>query len=276
MRPAEVLRSASDYLDRHGVESPRASAEALMMTILGTDRAGVYARTRGLDMREARTFGRALCQRCTGTPLQHLTGEQTFRRISLEVRPGVFVPRPETEVLVGLALAELEGVAGPFVVDVGTGTGAVALSVKHERPDASVFATDLSADAVELARSNGSRLGLDVTFLEGDLLDPLAGELLGRVDVVMSNPPYIDPDVYDDLPAEVRADPELALIGGVELVDRLATDAARWLRPAGLLAIEIGDAQGAEVIRRLQGLFRDLRVEPDLTGRDRVILGLRA
>lgn len=276
MRPAEVLRRASDYLDRHGVESPRASAEALMMTILGTDRAGVYARTRGLDMREARTFGRALCQRCTGTPLQHLTGEQTFRRISLEVRPGVFVPRPETEVLVGLALAELEGVAGPFVVDVGTGTGAVALSVKHERPDASVFATDLSADAVELARSNGSRLGLDVTFLEGDLLDPLPGELLGRVDVVMSNPPYIDPDVYDDLPAEVRADPELALIGGVELVDRLATDAARWLRPAGLLAIEIGDAQGAEVIRRLQGRFRDLRVEPDLTGRDRVILGLRA
>lgn len=276
MRPAEVLRLASDYLDRHGVESPRASAEALMMTILGTDRAGVYARTRGLDMREARTFGRALCQRCTGTPLQHLTGEQTFRRISLEVRPGVFVPRPETEVLVGLALAELEGVAGPFVVDVGTGTGAVALSVKHERPDASVFATDLSADAVELARSNGSRLGLDVTFLEGDLLDPLPGELLGRVDVVMSNPPYIDPDVYDDLPAEVRADPELALIGGVELVDRLATDAARWLRPAGLLAMEIGDAQGAEVIRRLQGRFRDLRVEPDLTGRDRVILGLRA
>lgn len=276
MRPAKVLRRASDYLDRHGVESPRASAEALMMTILGTDRAGVYARTRGLDMREARTFGRALCQRCTGTPLQHLTGEQTFRRISLEVRPGVFVPRPETEVLVGLALAELEGVTGPFVVDVGTGTGAVALSVKHERPDASVFATDLSADAVELARSNGSRLGLDVTVLEGDLLDPLPDELLGRVDVVMSNPPYIDPDVYDDLPAEVRADPELALIGGVELVDRLATDAARWLRPAGLLAIEIGDAQGAEVIRRLQGRFRDLRVEPDLTGRDRVILGLRA
>lgn len=276
MRPAEVLRRASDYLDRHGVESPRASAEALMMTILGTDRAGVYARTRGLDMREARTFGRALCQRCSGTPLQHLTGEQTFRRISLEVRPGVFVPRPETEVLVGFALAALEGVAGPVVVDVGTGTGAVALSVKHERPDAQVFATDLSAEAVELARSNGSRLGLDVTILQGDLLDPMPGELLGWVDVVMSNPPYIDPDVYDDLPAEVRADPELALIGGVELVDRLATDAVRWLRPAGLLAIEIGDAQGAEVIRRLQGRFRHLRVEPDLTGRDRVILGLRA
>ncbi|MEP7033334.1 MAG: peptide chain release factor N(5)-glutamine methyltransferase [Actinomycetota bacterium] len=276
MRPAEVLRRASDYLDRHGVESPSATAEALMMAILGTDRTGLYTRTSGLDMREARTFGRALCQRCTGTPLQHLTGEQTFRRISLEVRPGVFVPRPETEVLVGLALGEVVGLAAPLVIDVGTGTGALALSVKDERPDASVFATDLSAEAVELARSNGARLGLDITVSEGDLFEPLPAELLGRADMVMSNPPYIDPGVLDDLPAEVRADPELALVGGVDLIDRLATDAARWLRSAGVLAIEIGEDQGAEIIRRLEGRFRELRVEPDLTGRDRVILGRRA
>lgn len=275
MRPAEVLRRASDYLDRHGVESPRATAETLLMTVLGTDRAGVYARTRDLDTREARTFGRVLCQRCAGTPLQHLTGEQAFRRISLEVRPGVFVPRPETEVLVGFALAEIETVSSPVVVDVGTGTGAVALSVKHERPDATVFATDLSAEAVDLARANASRLRLDVTVLEGDLLDPLPEGLVGRVDAVLSNPPYIEPDLYDDLPVEVRADPELALLGGVELVDRLATEAARWLRPAGLLALEIGDTQGAELMRRLEGRFRDLRVEPDLTGRDRVLLGRR-
>jgi release factor glutamine methyltransferase len=246
------------------------------MTVLGIDRAGVYARTRGLDTREARTFGRALCLRCTGTPLQHLTGEQAFRRISLEVRPGVFVPRPETEVLVGLALAEIEALSSPVVVDVGTGTGAVALSVKHERSDATVFATDLSAEAVALARSNGSRLRLDVTVLEGDLLDPLPEGLVGRVDAVISNPPYIDRDVYDDLPAEVRADPELALLGGVELVDRLATEAARWLRPGGLLALEIADTQGTEVVRVLEGRFRDPRVEPDLTGRDRVLLGRRA
>jgi release factor glutamine methyltransferase len=275
VRPAEVLRRASDYLDRHGVESPRATAEALLMTVLGTDRAGVYARTRGLDTREARTFGRALCQRCTGTPLQHLTGEQAFRRISLEVRPGVFVPRPETEMLVGFALAEIETVSSPIVVDVGTGTGAVALAVKHERPDATVFATDLSAEAVALARSNASRLRLDVTVLEGDLLDALPTEVSGRVDAVLSNPPYIDPNLYDDLPAEVRADPELALLGGVELVERLSTEGARWLRQAGLLALEIGEAQGTELVRRLEGRFRDLRVEPDLTGRDRVLLGRR-
>jgi release factor glutamine methyltransferase len=276
VRPAEVLRRASDYLDRHGVESPSATAEALMMAILGTDRTGLYTRTSGLDMREARTFGRALCQRCTGTPLQHLTGEQTFRRISLEVRPGVFVPRPETEVLVGLALEEVVGVAAPLVIDVGTGTGALALSVKDERPDATVFATDLSAEAVELARSNAARLRLDITVVEGDLFDPMPEELLGSVDMVMSNPPYIDPDVLEGLPAEVRADPELALVGGVDLIDRLATDAARWLRSAGALVVEIGEDQGTEAIRLLEGRFRDVRVEPDLTGRDRVVLGRRA
>jgi release factor glutamine methyltransferase len=247
-----------------------------MMAILGTDRTGLYTRTSGLDMREARTFGRALCQRCTGTPLQHLTGEQAFRRISLEVRPGVFVPRPETEVLVGLGLGEVVRVPAPLVIDVGTGTGAVALSVKDERPDATVFATDLSAEAVELARSNGARLGLDITVSEGDLFDPLPAALLGRVDMVMSNPPYIDPDVLDDLPAEVRADPELALVGGVDLIDRLATEAARWLRSAGVLVVEIGEDRGAEIIRLLEGRFRELRVEPDLTGRDRVVLGRRA
>jgi release factor glutamine methyltransferase len=188
----------------------------------------------------------------------------------------VFVPRPETEVLVGFALAEIATTSSPIVVDVGTGTGAVALSVKHERPDATVFATDLSAEAVALARANASRLRLVVTVLQSDLLEALPVDLVGRVDAVLSNPPYIDPDLYDDLPVEVRADPELALLGGVELVDRLATEAARWLRPAGLLALEIGDRQGAEIMRRLEGRFRDLRVEPDLTGRDRVLLGRRA
>src|SRR5438034_8267600 len=108
MRHSEVLTRATAYLERHGVESARESAEALMMTVLSTDRAALYARSEGLSMGEARTFGRALCQRCAGTPLQHLTGEQAFRRISVTVRPGVFIPRPETEVLVEVALERSE------------------------------------------------------------------------------------------------------------------------------------------------------------------------
>lgn len=276
MRPAEVLRRASDYLERHGVQSPRAAAETLMMAVLDTDRAGLYARVEGLDTREARTLGRAICQRCTGTPLQHITGEQTFRHISLEVQPGVFVPRPETEVLAGLALAEISALTSPSVVDVGTGTGAIALSMKHERPDASVFATDLSPEAVALARANAERLGLDVAVFEGDLLAPLPEHLLGEVDVIVSNPPYIDADAVDGLAAEVLADPRLALLGGVELIARLAEEAARWLRPGGVLAVEIGDAQALEVTRRIADRFTDVRLEPDLAGRDRVIVGRRA
>ncbi len=272
MRPADVLRRATDYLARHGVESPRATAEILMMHVLGTDRVGMYARDEGLDAREARMFGRAICQRCTGTPVQHLTGEQAFRRIVVEVRPGVFVPRPETEILVEHALAAVERVEAPLVVDVGTGTGAVALSLKDERPDARVFATDLSPEAVELASANASRLGLDVTILEGDVLEPLPTELRGWVDLVVANPPYVPSEEVDDLPEEVRADPRIALAGDAQVYRRLAADALRWLRDGGILAVEIDARLGEDVVRILARGYADVTIEPDLTGRERVVL----
>lgn len=272
MRLSEVLLRAADYLSRHQVESPRESAEILLMHVLRTDRAGLYAREAGLDAREARMFGRAICQRCTGTPVQHLTGEQAFRGITLEVRPGVFLPRPETEVLVEHALAALGDREDPVVVDAGTGTGAIALSIKDERPDATVFGTDLSAEAIELARSNAARLGLDVTMTEGDLLEPLPPDLRGWVDLVVSNPPYVPPEEIDDLPAEVRADPRLALAGGTEIHRRLSEQAPRWLRSGGALAVEIDARQGDEVSRLLSRLFTRVLVERDLAGRDRVVL----
>jgi release factor glutamine methyltransferase len=242
------------------------------MHVLGTDRAGLYARSAGLDTREARMFGRAICQRCAGTPVQHLTGDEQFRGITLEVRPGVFVPRPETELLVEHALSEVGDREDPVVVDVGTGTGAIALAVKDERPDATVFATDLSAEAVELARANAVRLGLAVTVLEGDLLEPLPVDLRGWVDVVVSNPPYVPAEDLEDLPAEVRADPVLALVGGIDVYERLGAQASRWLRAGGVLAVEIDARLGDPVVRALSTAFAEVRVERDLTGRDRVVL----
>lgn len=272
MHPAEVLVRATDYLERHGVESPRAAAEILLMQVLRTDRAGLYARASGLDAREARMFGRAICQRCTGTPVQHLTGEQAFRRITIDVRPGVFVPRPETELLVEHALAAVGDREDPVVVDAGTGTGAIALAVKDERADATVFATDLSIEAVELARSNASRLGLAVTVLEGDLLEPLPDDLRGWVDLVVSNPPYVPAEEAEDLPLEVRADPPLALVGGIEVTRRLAGQSSRWLRGGGTLAVEIDARSGEDVARMLSASFAGVRIERDLAGRDRVVL----
>ena len=275
MRPSEVLTRATAYLERHGVDGARESAEALMMTVLSTDRAGLYARSEGLSMSEARTFGRALCQRCAGTPLQHLTGEQAFRRITVTVRPGVFIPRPETEVLVDVALESLGERQEPVVVDVGTGTGAVALAIAQERTGSRVFATDLSPEAVELARENGARLGVSITVLLGDLLEPLPLELDGAVDLVVSNPPYVTAVEYEDLPAEVRADPRLALVGGTRLHARLAAEAIGWLRRGGALAVEIGAAQGPDVAKVVDRYFEDVRIVPDLAGRDRIVVGRR-
>jgi release factor glutamine methyltransferase len=275
MRPSEVLTRATAYLERHGVDSARESAEALMMAVLSTDRAGLYARSEGLSMSEARTFGRALCQRCAGTPLQHLTGEQAFRRITVMVSPGVFIPRPETEVLVDVALESLGERQEPVVVDVGTGTGAVALAIADERPGSRVFATDLSPEAVELGRENGARLGLSITVLQGDLLEPLPLELCGAVDLVVSNPPYVSAVEYDDLPAEVRAEPRLALVGGTRFLERLGDEAIGWLRRGGALAVEIGAAQGPDAAKVMKRSYEDVRIVPDLAGRDRIVVGRR-
>jgi release factor glutamine methyltransferase len=277
MRPSEVVRRASTYLERHGVESPDATAEILLMHVLETDRAGLYARDEGLDSAQARRFGRALCQRCTGTPLQHLTGRQPFRRLTLVVRPGVFIPRPETEVLVDHALAAIADVARPVVVDVGTGTGAVALAIADERRDARVIAIDVSPDAVALALENASRSGLDVTVLEGDLLEPLDADGRGHVDLVVSNPPYVPRSALEDLPREVRAEPELALVGDVDTVRRLAAQSFEVVRRGGAFAVEIEESAGDAVRAALgdEGWI-DVEVHRDLAGRDRVVVARRA
>jgi release factor glutamine methyltransferase len=273
MRPSDVLIRATRYLAAHDVEEPRRTAEILMEHVLGTDRAGLYTRSDGLSAAEARTFGRALCRRCAGAPVQHVTGEQAFRSLVLEVRPGVFVPRPETEVLVDIVLASIEDRAEPLVVDVGTGTGAVALSVKAEQPDARVLATDLSTQAVALARDNAARLGLDVGVVRGDLLAPIREE---AVSLVVSNPPYVSEGDYVSLPREVLADPALALVGGTDVHRRIAAEAALRLRPDGWLVMEIGDAQADEVAGILRERYRDVSVSADLAGRDRVVRGRRS
>jgi release factor glutamine methyltransferase len=273
VRPSEVVARSADYLARHGVESPRETAEALLQYFLRTDRAGLYARAEGLDTRTAKLYGRALCQRCHGVPLQYLTGEQQFLDLVLGVAPGVFVPRPETEVLVERAVEVLDGTETPIVVDVGTGTGAVALAIKRRRPEASVHATDLSEEAVAVARANASRHALDVAVLQGDLLSPLPDELRGRVDLVASNPPYVTLEEYESLPQEVRAEPYEALVGGTDVHRRLSVEAPQWLRPGGWLVMEIGAAQAGEVREVMSRRFEHVEVLPDLAGRDRVVRG---
>ncbi len=246
MRPVELIRRSERYLAAHGVESPRETAETLLMHVLRTDRAGLYARTEALDLTTARRFGHALCLRCKGTPLQHLTGEQQFVDLRLEVEPGVFIP---------------------------TGTGAIALAIARSRPDASVLATDVSEVAVRLARRNARRLGLAVEVLLGGLLAPIPLDSRGRLDLIVSNPPYVGQGEYASLPREVRAEPFEALVGGTHVHGQLAREAPQWLAPGGWLVVEIGADQGQQVQALLgQGLV-DVEVLPDLAGRDRVVRG---
>jgi release factor glutamine methyltransferase len=275
VRPAQVVERAAEYLERHGVGSPVPTAERLLSHVLGTDRSGMYARE-GLSSQEAKLFGRALCRRCVGEPLQHVTGEQGFRRLTLRVRPRVFVPRPETEVLVQVALEGMAEMTTPVVVDVATGSGVVALAIKDERPDAVVYAIDLSPDAVALARENAEALDLGVTVFEGDLLSPLPNELRGVLDAVVCNPPYVALEARDSLPPEVLAEPALAVFGGIELYERLFPQAFASLRPGGLVAVEIEESAAVSVSGAAeQAGFVELSVRRDLTGRDRVVSGRR-
>lgn len=276
MRPAEAVRRSAAYLARRGVQSPTSEAEALLMSVMGTTRAGLYARGDDLETRVARAFGRILRRRVQGVPLQYLTGEQQFMDLTLMVEPGVFIPRPETEELALAALRALDGRKGPVLVDLCTGTGAVALAVKSWRPDATVLASDISVEAAALARSNAARLGLAVDVRTGDLFESVPVGLTGRVDVIASNPPYVTPQEYPELPPEVRAEPYRALVGGTEIIARLAIEAPRWLRGGGWLLVEVGAGQAGKVTAMFQGArLRAVEVLQDLAGRDRIVQGRR-
>jgi release factor glutamine methyltransferase len=215
-------------------------------------------------------------RRLEGEPLQYLTGVAGFRYLELKVGPGVLIPRPETEVVTQFAI-DLLPRAG-VLADVGTGSGAIALAVKHEREDARVLATEVSDDALAWARLNRDELGLDVELLRCDLLEGVPRDLAGALDVVVSNPPYVADEERRALPREVvEHEPEVALFApgrGLGVIERLARDAREWLRPGGHLVLEIAPTH-APGMTALLGAYEDVSVYPDLTGRERVVVGRR-
>jgi len=275
-----LLQWAAAYLERHGVDKPRLNAEQLLSHCTGRSRVELYAYPeRAIDARELRDFRRLVLRRARREPLQYIVGSKGFRRLEIKVDRRVLIPRPETEMLVERALEILKGMAGhPVVADVGTGSGCIALSLAREYPAAVIHATDISAEALCVARENASRLGLEgaVVFHHGDLLEALPAPLRGGLDLVISNPPYVREEDFPLLPPEVREhEPRLALVAGergTECHLRLMRQALRWLAPRGRLLMEAGEDQALELVSRARELgYLEVKVHPDLNRLPRVV-----
>jgi len=265
----EVLAGATDYLAGRGVESARLDAERLIARALGLSRIELYTQHDRPLAEEERARARELVQRRgRREPLAYVLGDWDFRRLTLKTDARALVPRPETEIVVERCLELLDSVDEPTVVDVGTGTGAIALAIAQERPEARVIATDASPEALALAHENAAANGLEVTFVETDLLRGVDGSF----DLVVSNPPYVLPGELDGLEPEVRDwEPRSALLDEGQ-TERLADQARQRLR--GWLVLEV-HAEGA---RRAAALLRSLRydevaVRTDLTGCERIVEG---
>jgi len=279
---AEALAQGMARLREAGIQHADHDAEVLMRHVLGWDRARLLVDSASALAPEAESsFLGLVAERAGRRPLQHLTGRQWFWRHEFLVSPDALIPRPETELIVESALDLLREVPAPVIADVGTGSGCIALSLAAERPDADVAATDISPAALAVARRNASRLGLDarVRFLEGDLLEPLRRRF-GGIDMVVSNPPYVDPDEAPGLAPEVRLhEPAPALYPPSEryrVYRRLAPQAAIALRPGGTLLLEVGRAMRDEVVRICEGAgLRLLRVIPDLQGIPRTVVATK-
>jgi release factor glutamine methyltransferase len=278
------MTAAVRRLTDGGVESARVDAELLLAHVLGVPRVRLLTLDEVTDDDAAR-FDALVEQRADRVPLQHLTGRAPFRHLELSVGPGVFVPRPETEQLAGWALDRLAGADGPIVVDLGSGSGALALSIANEHPGARVTAVERDPGALAWTRHNAlARVAAGDTpvgVVEGDMTDPaLLPELDGRVTVVVSNPPYVPEDAV--LPREVAEhDPPLALWGGpdgLDVVRRMLSVAARLLHEGGWLGIEHADQQGGSVpaVVRAHGGFTEVEDHPDLAGRPRFTTARRS
>jgi len=273
----DLLRRATEVLDRAGVASPGFDAAELLAHVLGTTRSGLALRD-DVGPAQVEEYDALVGRRAAREPLQHLTGTAAFRHVEVSVGPGVFVPRPETELLAGWAINQARAVSAqgrdPVVVDLCTGSGAIALAVATEVPGAEVHAVELDEGALRWAARNLAGSGVDLR--QGDMAGAFP-DLDGSVDVVVCNPPYIPLDAYESVAPEARDhDPALSLFSGTDglvamrVLERVA---ARLLRPCGVAGAEHADVQGesAPAVFVAAGRWSDVRDHRDLAGRPRFV-----
>ena len=277
--PLDVARRAQEHLARHGVADARLEAELMLAAVLGTNRLRLYLEDDvPLTSEQALRYGRMVDRRAKREPLQYVIGSTQFRELELRCDPRALIPRPETEVLVGVVLdwAGARGGAGMRALDIGTGTGAIALSLAREGEFAELVATDISGDALALAAENAQAAGLAdrVELRAGALFEPVGAD--ERFDVIVSNPPYIARGERSTLATEVADwEPEAALFAGergLDVIEPLVRGARAHLARPGLLALELAPGQAEEVaaLARASG-FTHVRIIEDLAGRARIV-----
>ena len=265
-----VLRRSTDYLAARGSETPRLDAERLLSKAIGLERIELYmALDRPLAPAELDDARALVARRGTREPLQYVLGEWGFRRLTLTVDQRALIPRPETEVLVERALAVVAGLSGPRVLDVGTGSGAIALAIADEHPGSFVTGLDSSADALALAAANAGRTGFVVEWARHDFFEGLPA---GPWDLIVSNPPYVDPADVPALQPEVRDWEPLAALSAPGAVEAVARGALDVLAPGGGLVLEVGEGQATAVAAFLDDLgYASIVITEDLEGRERVV-----
>jgi release factor glutamine methyltransferase len=273
----EVLRWTVGRFERQGIESARLDAELLATRAFSRSRVELYTHyDQPLDEAELASYRALVQRRLAGEPVAYILGRKEFWSIDFEVDARVLVPRPDTETLVEQGLEILAKLDKPArIADIGTGSGAIAIALKKERPADDIVAVDASPDALAVAQANATRLKLPVTFLQGDLVSPLEG----RFDLIVSNPPYIPSKDIDTLSAEVRSEPRMALDGGadgLDLVRRLVIGAMPLLSDDGWLAMEIGAGQAEATMGILRAAgYRAVGSRRDLASIERVVFGQR-
>jgi len=277
---AEMIGWGTHLLAEHGVDTPRLDAEVLMANAIGTTRTALYAGLwRGLSTRERVTYREHLIRRARREPLAYITGHKEFYGLDFHVDSRVLIPRPETELLVERAMYEIDAWSRrgkePVVVDVGTGSGAIAVALTVHRPNLVIYAVDCFPGALEVARVNAARHGVAarIRFLLGDLLDPLPV----NPDLILANLPYVGRDEWETLAPEItNYEPHIALDGGdggLEVLQRLLIQATSKLRPGGVMLLEIGATQGERASRLALTHFPDasISVLKDYAGLDRLL-----
>lgn len=278
----QLLNEAVLLFEEAHVESPRRTAEWLLQDVLSTSRAGIYAHaTDEVDAKAIHRFRAYVQRRVHGEPVQYIQGHAEFFGLKLRVTPDVLIPRPETEEVVAAALACMEGTAEPAVLDVGTGSGCIALAISHQRPDAAVHACDVSEAALDVARTNAAACDVPVHFFRADVLaDEFVDTAPADLDMLVSNPPYIPDDEAETLPEEVRRyEPHRALFTGKDplvFYRRVARIGRSLVKPGGTLVLEMHAHFGPQVGAAFQEAgYDDVQRRDDLAGRNRILIAQR-